>query len=118
MTHQQLPRFGPRVQIPSVAGRVGDPLQPVVPPVYQAPDSSILYSFARPAGSITGMTFDGANLISVSASTDLIYIHDRVTPVVSSSFAAPALDPTGLAFLDGNLISCDDVTDTIYHQFW
>lgn len=73
----------------------------------------VVSSFASPSLLISGMCFDGQNLISCDSGTDLIYIHSGVTSGISSSFTSPS-EPSSLAFDGENLIILSSVTDTIY----
>ena len=71
------------------------------------PTSTILSSFPSPSSFPSGLAFDGTNLISCDAISDIIYIHDGITSTILSSFSSPDNAPTGLAFDGTNLISCD-----------
>ena len=82
--------------------------------IHSGVSSSILDSFASPATSPYGLTYDGTNLISCDAGTDRIYIHSGVSSGVSSSFASPESMPSGLAYDGTNLISCDSFERMIY----
>ena len=78
------------------------------------PTEIIPLSFSLPSSQGKGITFDGTNLISCDAYTDLIYIHDGISSTILSSFASPGAYPGDLAFDGTNLISCDAGTDMIY----
>jgi hypothetical protein len=77
------------------------------------PTATILSSFNN--GGITGITFDGTNLIICkSTGTPSIYINDGVSATILSSFASPGVGPRCLTFDGTNLISYDSLTNLIY----
>jgi len=81
--------------------------------IHDGISSTILTSFSL--GSIlSGLTFDGTNLISCDSGTDRIYIHDGISSTILTSFVSPGSRPYGLAFDGTNLISCDYETGRIY----
>jgi len=77
-------------------------------PFYSFWKNNLHDSFATPAGFAEGSTFDGMNLITSDSITELIYVHDEVSPSIITSFASPAGFPSGLTFDGKNLISTDE----------
>jgi hypothetical protein len=75
---------------------------------------SILSSFSSPAGTPTGLAFDGTNLISCDLNAHRIYVHNGVSSSILYSFESPAGASRGLTFDGTNLISCDANTRMIY----
>lgn len=79
--------------------------------------SAISESFDSPldwSDGLSGLAFDGTNLISCSQNGRKIYIHDGISSSILSSFNSPSTAPSGLTVVNGNLISCDYDTQKIY----
>lgn len=77
-------------------------------------------SFVAPSAFVTGLAYDGANLISTDEGSNKIYKHSGITSTITLSFNAPGGDDSdGLTFdpVGGDLISCDrGVPRKIYHH--
>lgn len=74
----------------------------------------ILRSFAAPASTPFGLTWDGRALWHCDGGTDLIYQLNPRSGVVLRSFASPSSIPLGLAW-DGRTLWHSDInTDLIY----
>lgn len=77
----------------------------------------IINSFSSPGENPTGLTYDGAHLVSCDSvlfGPDKIYHHNGITGTITNSFAAPEANITGLAFDGIHLISCDVTWNKIY----
>lgn len=95
-----------------VAGQAGNTLYQIDPET-----GTVIRSFASPAGTPFGLTFDGKYLWNDDAGTDLIYQIDPVTGMVLRSFATPGQGfASGLAWDGKYLWHCDlgGAVDTIY----
>ncbi len=75
---------------------------------------TVIRSFAAPAASPGGLTFDGRTLWNANFISDLIYQIDPETGRVIRSFAAPATYPQGLTFDGRTLWNADSDSDLIY----
>lgn len=78
------------------------------------PSPYLKKTFNNPAGNLTGLAFDGTNLISCDSGTDKIYVHDKISATILNQFSAPAVSCSGVTFDGINLISCDGGTHKIY----
>jgi len=98
--------------------------------IHDGISSTILSSFTCASGDwrLTGLAFDGTNLIScmyyLTSGASKINIHDGVSSTILSSFSGPENNLSGLAFDGTNLISSDEkiyihdgVSSTILFSF-
>lgn len=77
--------------------------------VHQGVSEFVQSSFVS-QGQITGMTFDGTNLITTSTFTNFINFHVGVSATVTTTLSKSAND---VAWVNGNLITIDSGTDLI-----
>jgi len=65
--------------------------------IHNGISASIISSFASPSSwGPTGLTYDGAHLISIYNKSEVVYVHNGVTSTIVSSFAAASSDYNGL----------------------
>lgn len=84
--------------------------------IHDGISASILTSFSSPSSLLSGIAYDGTNLISSDQETGLIYIHSGISATILSSFSVPGSGaaPDRLAFDGTNLLSYDQVDDLLY----
>tara|TARA_R110000796_G_scaffold103175_1_gene212320 strand:- start:1202 stop:3013 length:1812 start_codon:yes stop_codon:yes gene_type:complete len=83
---------------------------------YCPPSETTLSSFASPAANIIDIGYDEntGNMVSIDATTAMIYIHDGISASITTSFASPGPVPSGITVVGGSIYSMDSNTRKIY----